>query len=423
MVTYKTDEVFGISRGLPLNYVSRDGVDESFIDNLTRDRHIVIHGSSKQGKTNLRKQCLQEDDYITVTCSNRWSLRDLHTSILKAVGYTITEQNSKTHSGHKTLTASITIAGTGIAVAGDSTDSENSTRRPLELDPGDVNDVILALDTVDFSRYIVLEDFHYLSTETQRDFSVALKAFHENSDVCFIIVGVWLDQNRLTLHNGDLSGRVVAIDADQWTEDELREVIQEGERLLNLQFQSSFVDEIVNECQGSVSIVQEACSRACREADVFETLPTLRTIEPGVQARDLVKSVVDDQGGRYSSFLVKFSEGFTRTDLEMYKWILYPVLMETFDTLRAGLRLPDIREALNKTHPQAPLNTGNITQALQSTANLQVAKELKPIILDYDQTSRRLSVVDRGFLIWLMHQNRDDLLESVGLPTSRHYSS
>ena len=48
------------------------------------------------------------------------------------------------------------------------------------------------------------------------------------------------------------------------------------------------------------------------------------------------------------------------------------------------------------------LNPGNITQALQSTASLQVKKDIKPIILDYDQTNVRLNVVDKSFfLIWL----------------------
>lgn len=32
-----------------------------------------------------------------------------------------------------------------------------------------------------------------------------MKAFHEGSDLCFIVVGVWLDENRLIQHNGDLS--------------------------------------------------------------------------------------------------------------------------------------------------------------------------------------------------------------------------
>jgi hypothetical protein len=64
------------------------------------------------------------------------------------------------------------------------------------------------------------------------------------------------------------------------------------------------------------------------------------------------------------------------------------------------------------------LNVGNITQALQSAASLQVKKDIKPIILDYDQTNTKLNVVDRGFLIWLDNQDRDGLLELADLPES-----
>ncbi|MFZ0862981.1 MAG: hypothetical protein WAN18_20120, partial [Candidatus Sulfotelmatobacter sp.] len=69
-------------------------------------------------------------------------------------------------------------------------------------------------------------------------------------------------------------------------------------------------------------------------------------------------------------------------------------------------------------HPSGEtLNPGNLTQALQSVASLQVKKDITPIILDYDQTNLRLNIVDRGFIIWLNHQNRPDLLAAAGLPT------
>jgi len=68
-------------------------------------------------------------------------------------------------------------------------------------------------------------------------------------------------------------------------------------------------------------------------------------------------------------------------------------------------------------HPEgAALNLGNLTQALQATASLQVKKDIKPIVLDYDQTNLRLSVVDRGFLIWIENQDRSELLELADLP-------
>ena len=76
-----------------------------------------------------------------------------------------------------------------------------------------------------------------------------------------------------------------------------------------------------------------------------------------------------------------------------------------------------MRDILREHHPEgAALNLGNLTQALQSAASLQVKKDIKPIVLDYDQTNLKLSVVDRGFLIWLANQDRKDLLELADLP-------
>ena len=61
---YSLDEVYGISRDVPLNYIERESVDGAFRKNLRRGKHITIFGSSKQGKTCLRKHCLNISEYI-----------------------------------------------------------------------------------------------------------------------------------------------------------------------------------------------------------------------------------------------------------------------------------------------------------------------------------------------------------------------
>ena len=100
--THKLAEVFGINRDVPLNYVVRRDVDDVLIDNLTRDHHLIIHGSSKQGKTSLREHCLSDDDYIVVTCLNRWDIGELHAAILKKVGYRVQQSQKTTTTGkHK----------------------------------------------------------------------------------------------------------------------------------------------------------------------------------------------------------------------------------------------------------------------------------------------------------------------------------
>lgn len=78
---YRLSDVYGISRDLPLNYVARQSIDGLFVESLTRDKHIVVYGSSKQGKTCLRKYNLNDDEYIVVTCSNKWTnLAQLNTA-------------------------------------------------------------------------------------------------------------------------------------------------------------------------------------------------------------------------------------------------------------------------------------------------------------------------------------------------------
>lgn len=419
-VKHRAADVYGIGRDLPLNYVSRKAVDEYFVANLTRDKHIIIYGSSKQGKTSLRKHCLKDDDYIVVHCSNKWGIADLHSAILKRVGYEVTQSTTKTTSGKNKIIAGFKaeVLGVGVNTGGDkeTTNTVSLTTKPLELDPEDVNDIIGALGT--FDRFIVLEDFHYLPIETQKDFSVALKAFHEQSKLCFIIVGVWLEEGRLTVYNGDLTGRLVGVNADRWTVDELRQVIADGEALLNISFADSFKNQVIAGCLDSVYIVQEACYQACLAKNInFTQDDHMDDVGADLDVSALIKQVVNQQTGRYNSFITLFSGGFQETTLQMHKWLLYPVLTAEPKLLEEGLTYRYMRDVLREHHPEGKgLNLGNLTQSLQSAASLQVKKDIKPIVLDYDQTNLKLNVVDRGFLIWLDNQDRNDLLELADLP-------
>jgi hypothetical protein len=418
-VKHKASDVYGIGRDLPLNYVSRNAVDEVLVNSLTRDKHLVIYGSSKQGKTSLRKHCLQESDYIVVHCSNKWSLGDLHAAILKKAGFEITQSSTRTSSGKNKVVAALKLGAfdTGFEASREKGQSvvEATTTSPLELDIEDVNDIIRALQ--DFKEYIVLEDFHYLQIETQKDFAVALKAFHEQSRLCFIVVGVWLEESRLTVYNGDLTGRVIGINADKWSKVELGEVIEAGECLLNIRFTDVFKQALLQGCLDSVYIVQEACYQACIKQDLHFTQDVQVDVGDGINVRDIIREVVNQQTGRYNSFITQFSAGFQETTLQMFKWLLYPVLTASAEKLEEGLPYREMRDALRTHHPEGnALNLGNLTQALQATASLQVKKDIKPIVLDYDQTNPRLNVVDRGFLIWIENQDRAELLELADLP-------
>ncbi|MBC8549810.1 MAG: hypothetical protein ISR69_13445 [Gammaproteobacteria bacterium] len=419
--TNSVDEIFGINRDLPLNYVERDSADHVLINNLARRQHLVIYGSSKQGKTSLRKHCLNSDDYVVVHCSNKWSLDHLHEAILKQAGFELTVSTTKATSGKQKIFAKISASIFGASAEGgaesERAEENGITKAPLELDPLDVNDIIGALNQINFKKYVVLEDFHYLPVDTQKDFSVALKAFHENSELCFIVIGVWLEENRLAVYNGDLVGRLLPINADKWNREELEKVISEGEALLNIAFTKDFKNELLDSCYESVYIVQEVCHQCCIAEGVHSTQDEYREIGVEVSCGEIINRVVNQQGGRFNSFLTQFAEGFQDTELEMHKWLLYPILTADINEIEKGFKQSAIRQKLQEIHPRRQdLNSGNVTQSLQSTTSLQIKKDIKPMVLDYDQTNLRLNIVDKSFQIWLSRQDRNDLLDLVGLP-------
>lgn len=427
---HTTDEVFGITRHLPLNYIERVTVDAKLREELEAGHHIVIYGSSKQGKTSLRKHCLDEADYILVQCSNKSDMADLHASILKRAGFEITQSSKRSSSGKNKVIASAKAGVKGgifgwsanaeatAGAEGETAKTDEVTTAPLELDIDDVNDVIAALAAIEFRKQIVLEDFHYLPYEIQRDFSVELKAFHESSDITFIVVGVWLEDNRLIVYNGDLTGRVISVNADRWNEGELREVVATGGHLLGVSFDDNFSGQLIALARESVYVVQEACRRACVESGIKSTSDVHKIVGTGIDVEALVKSIVDQQSARYDGFLTNFADGFQDTELEMHKWLLYPILSAPVEDLEKGLKYRDIKNILFEKHPRlGDLNPGNITQSLQSSASLQVKKNIMPIIVDYDQSSKTLHIVDKGFLIWLQHQDAAELLSDVGLPS------
>lgn len=422
-----TDEVFGVGRDLPLNYVARPEVDDKFVESLGNEKHIVIFGSSKQGKTSLRKRWLEDGDFIVVSCQNKWSLADLHAAVLKECGFEVRQSTERTASGHHKITAGIDAkAKLPLLLEGAAKGEYEHLRSkedkeifsPLQLDPNDPNDIIRALRSAAFNKYIVLEDFHYLPDETQRDFSFSLKAFHEQSRLTFIIVGVWREENRLIGFNGDLTDRVLSVDVDTWRSQSLKEVIESGARLLHIQFDAGFVNSLLSRCFDSVHIVQEACRRACHISGVTKTqAESGKVVGADANVTELVGQVVEDQEARYRGFLMGFADGFQETDLEMPRWIVYALLCFRIEDLEGGVRLRRLSKIIKSKHPRGKqLNNGNITQILKTCASLQNKKGTRPLVIDYDGANTSLNVVDKGFLIWLSSQNIPDLLEDLGLP-------
>ncbi|MDY3693316.1 MAG: hypothetical protein SO066_01305 [Proteus mirabilis] len=409
--TVKVSDVFKVSRVLPLNYTQRSHVDDVFIDTIAGDNHIIIYGSSKQGKTSLHKYHLLPDDSINISCQNNWTITDLQLSILKKIGFQPISNTSNTSDNGLKISVKFPF----VKVGGEFKDSETENRKAWEINPSDVNDVIDIINKVEFDKYIVLEDFHYLPVKTQIDFSIVLKAYHELSSISFIIVGVWLENDRLTVYNGDLLGRVNSVNADEWKDEDLHKLIEKSESLLNIKFNLNFKNTLIKECNGNVFLVQEVCRSVCEKNNIFNTLSSPIEIGQNNSVKDEIKEKLCHQNSRYYKFISEFSKGFGSTKLDLYKWILKIILTIDKETLLNSLYINILRDEIKKEHPKSSeITRSKLHQFLKKSIELQSRVGIQPIIFEYDENKKRIKIVDKYFILWRENNNKEDLLEQMG---------
>ena len=421
---HKLNDVFGAGRAVPQTYVERPDIDDRFLNDITRDKHIVVHGSSKQGKTSLRKHHMKEDDYVAIQCTREATKASLYEMVLKHAGIKYQVSDARTVSGGHKLKASIGGEGALPFIAkgkGDAgyehekkTDNKHETK-DFEIDPNNANDVARVLAAAGFKKFVVVEDFHYLDEEVQRSLAFDLKVFHEISSLVFIIVGVWLEANRLIVYNGDLTGRIATINADEWKAPQLKEVITTGEKLLNIEIPEGVKDYIVSNCQGNVGLLQEVCHRVCEKNGIWVTQKKTTKIGTKLEAEQVFRSVADEQSARYRNFLAQFVEGLGKTELEMYKWIAYTVVTAAAKELRAGMKPSQIFHRIREVHPSTTLQQNNVRQALENVGKVQFKHKLQPLIFDYSNGA--LKVVDANFLVFVQTHTHDELMEYIGVDT------
>jgi len=419
----KLTEVFGNSRDVPLTYQIRTNVDERFVNDLTRDKHVILHGGSKQGKTCLRKSNLNEDENIVIQCTRDTKKASLYEMILKKAEIEYEISGSKTIKG--TNKFSVKVQGeakiplvTKLSGEGNyehlKENGKTQNFKNLEIDVEDANDIVRVLQANYFKKFIVIEDFHYLDEEIQKQFAFDLKVFHETSKYVFIIVGVWMESNRLIIYNGDLTGRITNINVDKWTDDELKKVINNGKPLLNIDFPLDVENEIVKLSQDNVGLLQEICYRICEKEAIWKTQESQKIIGTVEDVQQIAKSIADDQAARYRTFIIKFSEGLSVTEFEMYKWIMYAIICSTPDELRNGLSPSKIFSIVKIKHPKNDtLQLNNLNQALDRVQTVQSKHKLQPLILDFSNSE--LFVVDANFLVFLSTHTKAELLEPLNI--------
>jgi hypothetical protein len=399
-------EVFGVSTSVPkYTYVDRLGLDGEFKYFINADRHVVVHGGSKQGKTILRRKHLTDAECIVLPCGPDDTLISLYERILRETSATLPVSSSKSttkgaEGGAKAginavlpLIAEVTV-GAGSKAHAETTHASEEKHLGAELSIDTVARAILLSH-----RRLVIEDFHYLAEDERKKLAFALKGLWD-AKVFVIIIGIWAEQNLLTVYNSDLTGRVEEIDV-RWTEDELRQVIAKGEKALAFEFDTSIADEIINDANKNVGLLQRLAEGTCREAGILVTQKDFRMIDDQAALNRCRTAVCVTFEHRYFSFASFVGRGFKnpeRTKLKLYRQIVRACIEAREAELVEGLDRQMLLKKIRKYEPAADMT--NLQKALTRLERLQVERQISPPVLSYSETSRTVLLVDRELLFY-----------------------
>lgn len=391
-IVRKVNEVYGVSNQMIATYIERKEVDYLFLEGLQRRKHIIIYGASKQGKTSLTNKHLSENDYVKVNCSTGTTIIDIYKSILRQLNIEIldTKEENNNIGGDANIGVKaklkIPILGnfdTSGSISGKKSAGHRNTYRTVEYNLALAQDISELLISLEFSKRIILENFHYLQEDVQQQLAFDLRIF-EDYDILFIILGIWRERNRLSQYNGDLVDRVIEIPVEPWKADDLKKIVNTGLPLLNVSFEN-VVDKIMSSCFDSVGVFQEICKESCYTAGVHETSETLIHIDHN-NIDDAIKKKLEDYSSRHIRCLESFIEQVAKSSNEVPLYIPYyfikVLLNEPFDEINKGLKRKYLHEKIKEIHHRPDdVRASDMGYFLKTLVQNQLKKKISPPIL------------------------------------------
>lgn len=400
------DQVFGITSEIPeYTYVDRSSLDGTFNYLWKSQKHIVIHGASKQGKSCIRKKNLDETDFILIQCLPDMSCNDIWKTALRTLGASVpkdTIEKKSTDTSDKALGSvgakipgilEATISGT---TGSSGLDERTSTYSHFNGYDEDIK--FLAKQLVKHNKRIILEDFHYLPEERRMDIAFQLKALYE-LNVFVLIIGIWAEQNLLVYYNGDLSGRIEEINIG-WDDSDLFEVLKKGEESLNITFSKEIAEEIVESSFNNVGLLQRIAENICLIEKIYEKQDKIKEINNSKSLDIARKKIVSDISQRYSKIKDVFERGFrAKTELRVYYQIFRFLTEANDEDLIKGIPqnviLKNIQEYSDKL-----IRPVDLIQALDRIERLQASRGITPLLISYNKSLKEVSLTDREFLFY-----------------------
>lgn len=399
-MTKKVSDVFGIrTKVTEYSYVDRGQLDSAVADLASRDQHIALKGESKSGKSWLRQRLFP--DANIVQCRINDKVEAIYRQILANLEIAVVVERTTSGNISTSFEGTAEVGWRFLAKAAgkmgiDGSYSMEQVTRPIGRD--EMNIEFIARIIIASGRRVIIEDFHYLSGDAQRQFSHELKTLWDYS-AYLIIVGIWHRKNYLTYLNSDLAGRISEVNVG-WTEAELRDSFQKGCEALHVYVDPKIISRAAQDSFNNIGILQslallyfEACKVSEEQSVLMELSDYSKLDDAGMIYADQLEAV-------YSLFSEHVSEGIRRRKdaTQIYAFALWAIMESSDEEAITGLTLDWVFE---KAHARQPrIQKANLRTVLRKFGDLQVDDRGKGLVVSFDEATDTIIIIDKGILFY-----------------------
>lgn len=425
-------EVFGVSSKAIKSYIPREQIDDLFRDAIASDKHVVVYGASKQGKTALVSRYLSYDDHIVVRLSPKSTVEDIYASILRQAGVILETASSYENASNAGVGAGVNFKAKvpllGEAEVSGGAKSETGTKSTINYETVRFNisvpqDISELLKKTGLKKKIILENFHYLDEILQKQIAFDLRLFQEMG-ILFVVLGVWRQKDKLRIYCSDLTDRILDVPVEPWEEGDFRKVAKKGADELKAEMSKDIIEICIKNSFGSIGVFQELMRGTCAAAGLNERRKTVFGIYNDEYASQAIKEKSEQYGATHRQAMELIASGNIAHSQEKklqplhLPYYLVRVILELgFEGFELGVSRSEIIEHIKKAHHRKDdVRPSDMTNLLHNLSASQFKKGINPPLIDYDQTKRRLFAIDSTFFFFLRNCNLTDFLEELPSP-------
>lgn len=381
--TYRRSEVF-VAGGQPtVTYNPRpgQGVDQRVRDYLEEKHRILcITGPTKSGKTVLIREVVP--DAIRLSGGDMRTIDHFWSDIVDSLGVFTDESAERTWSDGKTSTDGVSagVKPAGIGVEGEAVRSreeatEQSRARSRSRDPRRVAKQQL-LKTM---RPIVLDDFHHVDTDVQRQIVRGVKDLVFDG-VPVILIAVPHRSMDIVRAEREMKKRVEQLQINPWTVAELDAIADLGFDALNIDCEAKLAGELASEAYGSPHLMQEFCLKICKANNIDQTVAERLVLPHPGNLTNFFKLIAEAEGD--DETYRRLLQGPPRTDRKVrhlkdgQESDLYGVVLAGIASTgpKTEIDWTEIRSALRKVMADEPPAKHEYTRALEHMS--RIARDL-----------------------------------------------